>query len=161
MASRSETVEAILFALCVGLFFGKPVRFELKDWGKVLKALWKTRCKKNLRRHSIDADLCSLSTPTPPFLPPFPQTTTTTTSDDSLPRLHLLHPAALPQGHLPRARRSPRRPLPLARRGVGRAARLRDPNVRRSVHSQQHHGGVVHRVDLRADRRVRPAAGDP
>ena len=226
MASRSETVEAILFALCVGLFFGKLVCLEWKLRArKASEALGNIDTMRDLssiersRTNRVPLSLVLSLTHDLHFFLRFRSRSRSRLllPNNSLPRLHLLPPASLPKNRLARARRGPSRAVPLARRSLRSAARQRDadgrsnfwslffpkkrrrrntahplslslshslssplfpcslflsfpalclslslsPPVRRPVDPQQHHGRVLHGLDLRADRRLGPAARDP
>ena len=106
MASRSETIEAVLFALCVGLFFGEAVRFRMESGGARMQ-------KRDLLEHPIRGALLSLSLSLNPVS--FFSQPDNDENQTSLPRLHLLYPPSLPQGHLPRARSCSRRAIEMAR----------------------------------------------
>lgn len=62
MTSRSEAVEAVLFALCVGLFFSKLVTLEESRGVKDTRGNGKSPDTKTRLEHSIENDLvCSLN----------------------------------------------------------------------------------------------------
>jgi len=166
MASRSETVEAVLFALCVGFFFGASVALQLESELETIGFRDGKSKRRERRWRSIELPidlvclLSTFSTSSSPLNPPRP-TNPQPTNRNSLPRLHLLPAPLVPQIRLPRPGRRPRRALKMARRRFRGAQRQRDPDLRRPVDPQLDHGRVFHGLDVRADRRVRAAAGHP